>query len=72
MLLDPEVDGKNYKHINNPKARLEVLKIITELNLYDIYRCENSESRLFTWKKKLNQETYKWVVGFLFNIRISY
>ena len=53
MLLDPEVDGKNYKHINNPKARLEVLKIITELNLYDIYRCENSESRLFTWKKKL-------------------
>ena len=26
LLLDPEVDGKNYKHINNPKARLEVLK----------------------------------------------
>ena len=53
LLLDPEVDGKNYKHINNPKARLEVLKMITELNLYDIYRCENSESRLFTWRRKL-------------------
>ena len=40
MLLDPEVDGKNYKHINNPKARLEVLKMITELNLYDNLRAE--------------------------------
>lgn len=53
MLLDPEVDGKNYKHINNPRARLQVLKMITELNLYDIYRCENGESRRFTWKRKL-------------------
>ena len=53
LLLDPSVDGTNYKHINNPQARQRVLKMMAELNLFDIFRCENSEKRLFTWKRKL-------------------
>ena len=41
-----------YKHINNPHARNEVLKMITELDLFDVYRCENNDKRAFTWRKK--------------------
>ena len=29
ILLDPQIDGINYKHINNPNARLKVLQIMT-------------------------------------------
>jgi len=54
MLLDPELDGKNYKNINNPNARQKVLQLITELDLYDIFRCENNEKQLYTWKRKIS------------------
>ena len=53
LLLNPEVDGVNYKNINNPNARNQVIKLITELDLFDAYRCENSERRAFTWRRKL-------------------
>ena len=53
LILNPEIDCKNYKNINNPRARQQVLKLINELNLYDAWREENQEERLFTWKRKL-------------------
>ena len=53
LLLNPEVDGVNYKNINNPNARRRVLKMISDLNLYDSFREENIDKRLFTWKRKL-------------------
>ena len=53
ILLNPLVDGKNYKNINNPNARNKLLKMISDLNLYDIYRDENPLSTHFTWKRKL-------------------
>ena len=53
LLLDPNVDGKNYKHINNPNARQRVLKLITELNLYDVWRDENGDKHMYTWRRKL-------------------
>ena len=53
LLLDPNTDGKNYKHINNPNARQRVLKLITELNLYDVWRDENGDKRMYTWRRKL-------------------
>ena len=40
LLLDPQIDGINYKNINNPNARMKVLQMITELNLYDVWREE--------------------------------
>ena len=50
LLLNPQVDGINYKHINNPNSRHKVLKMITELNLYDVFREENLEKRIYTCK----------------------
>ena len=54
LLLNPQIDGLNYKHINNPNARNKVLKIITELSLYDVWREENLEKRIYTWKRRLS------------------
>ena len=53
LLLNPTIDGKNYKHINNPQARLKVLKLMSDLNLYDIWREENAGKNSYTWKRKL-------------------
>ena len=53
LLLDPPIDSKNYKHVNNPSAREIVLKLMSDLNLYDIWREENREKHMFTWKRKL-------------------
>ena len=72
LLLDPSLDGKNYKHINNPKARQQVLKMMTELKLYDVWREENGEEKVFTWRKKNQQgANTDGKIGFLFNFRIS-
>ena len=38
LTLYPDIDSMNYKQLNNPKARFEVLKMIQELNLCDIFR----------------------------------
>lgn len=54
LLLNPEIDGYNYKHINNPKARQEVLMIKNSLMLFDVWREENMEEKKYTWKRKLN------------------
>ena len=59
ILLDPQIDGINYKNINNPNARLKVLQIMTELNLYDVWRDENLEKKIYTWKKKLSPGIYQ-------------
>lgn len=34
----PETDTKNYRHINNPKARNEVLELIEQDSYVDIFR----------------------------------
>ena len=36
LLLNPQIDGINYKNINNPNARMTVLRLMTEFNLYDV------------------------------------
>ena len=53
LLLNPAIDGKNYKHVNNPNAREKVFKLINDLNLYDVWREENTEKHLYTWKRKV-------------------
>ena len=52
LIMDPEVDCKNYSTINNPKAREKVLDICTEYNLIDIWREFNMEKRQYTWRTK--------------------
>ena len=53
LLLNPDVDGKNYKHVNNPNSRQKVLKLMSDLNLYDVWREENGDKNAYTWKRKL-------------------
>ena len=57
IILNQEIDSKNYKHINNPRARQQVLRLMNNYNLYDVWREENPEKRIFTWKRKLNDNT---------------
>ena len=53
LLLNPDVDGKNYKHVNNPNSRQKVLKLMNDLNLYDVWREENGDKKTYTWRRKL-------------------
>lgn len=52
LVLNPDLDTYNYMHINNPRARQEVLKTIEEDNLIDIWRVFHEEEKGFTWSRK--------------------
>ena len=52
LVLDPDRDCFNYKHVNNPKARKEVLKFIDELGLSDAFRCSYPQMRRYTWRTR--------------------
>ena len=54
LVLDPEIDTENYRHINNPNARQKVLKFIDEDQYIDIFRFINDDKG-FTWRR-LNPE----------------
>ncbi|KAK6171911.1 hypothetical protein SNE40_018332 [Patella caerulea] len=51
LTLNPEKDTFNYKHVSNPKATLQVLKLCDELDLVDVWRCSNENKRIYTWAK---------------------
>ena len=51
--LDPDLDCLNYKHVNNPRARRQVLSLKGDINLVDVWRENNPEDRKFTWRKKI-------------------
>ena len=57
LLLDPAIDGRNYKHINNPNSRQVVLKLMADLKLFDVWREEQGGKSKFTWRRKLNNTT---------------
>lgn len=42
----------NYTHLNNPKARMEVLKLKETFNLVDIFRKTNRNLKRYTWRRK--------------------
>lgn len=48
LVLNKNLDTMNYVHMNNPKSRQEVLNLMDNFNLKDIYRSNNPESRIFT------------------------
>ena len=52
LVLDPDLDSFNYKHINNPKVRQTVLKVINDYDLCDIYRNLHSSTKRYTWRRK--------------------
>ena len=53
LVLDPDLDYYNYKHVNNIKARDSILKIIDANNLFDVYREFHLSSKLFKWRRKI-------------------
>lgn len=51
LVMDPNLDYDNYKHVNNPKAKIAVEKMMSDLELNDVWRESNLECRRFTWRK---------------------
>ena len=51
LVLDPQLDCYNYKHINNPKAKESVENVTLELGLTDIWREANPDCQRYTWRK---------------------
>ena len=64
IALNPEIDTRNYRNYNNPRARSELKNKIQELNLIDIFRELNPSERRFTWKK-WGEEKYSRLDYFL-------
>ena len=56
LVLDQNIDTLNYQSVNNPLARLEILKKIAEHNLVDIFRELHPDSKKFSWKQWGNQK----------------
>ena len=50
LVLNPELDSQNYKHVNNPKFREKVIDMTNELSLVDIWRELNARCKRFTWR----------------------
>ena len=56
LILNPDEDAVNYVNINNPKAREEVLNMIIETNLVDVWKELNLEKQQFTWRRKATNQ----------------
>ena len=53
LVINPDLDTNNYLHINNPRARNEVLdSIIEEDGFLDTYRIFHEEKREYTWSRR--------------------
>ena len=50
--MDKYLDSMNYKHLNNPQARIVVLRLIETLSLVDIFRENAPNLRRYTWRRK--------------------
>ena len=54
LLLNPSMDGLNYRTVNNINAKKEVDNLIVKYNLSDIWRQLHPNSKRYTWHKKIN------------------
>lgn len=52
LIMNMNLDSKNYKNLNDKKARQEVIKLIELFNLKDMFRQANPEKTEYTWRKK--------------------
>ena len=52
LVLDPLKDCYNYTNINNPRSRQNVVDLISELDLVDVYRYLYPNQKRYTWRKK--------------------
>ena len=56
LILNPEVDFANNANLNNPEFRDEVLNMMIEANLIDVWRNSNLEKLQFTWRRKASRQ----------------
>ena len=52
LVIDPEIDSVNYKHVNNKKAREIVLSNCQKYNLIDVWRIMNPREKRYSWRTK--------------------
>ena len=52
LIFDKDMDSMNYKHLNNPKARLELFKLMDTLNVVEIFRINNPHLKRYTCREK--------------------
>ena len=52
LVIDPDMDLQDYVNVNNPKAREQVLNMMFEHNLLDVWRELNLEKYQYTWRRK--------------------
>lgn len=46
LIIDPELDCENYKHVNNPRARAVVKDFLDDMEFIDAYRLINEEKKV--------------------------
>ena len=51
LVLDQNADTRNYQSVNNPLARLEIIKKMAEHNLVDIFREIHPDIKKYSWKQ---------------------
>ena len=51
LVLDHSLDTENYRNINNPRARENVLKLIEENEYIDVWRVLNENKTKYTWRR---------------------
>ena len=54
LVLNPDIDSSNYKHVNNVRSKNEVDNLISKYNLTDIFRQVHPTVRKYSWHKKVN------------------
>ena len=52
LVLNPNLDTKNYKNLNNPKARDKLLEIIENNDLVDTFRHCNPDKLSYSWLRR--------------------
>ena len=56
LVLNPDMDSCNYKHVNNPDNRDQVLDMLIDYNLVDVWRDLNAEEKQYSWRRKMTDQ----------------
>ena len=52
LVMEPDKDYYNYKHVNNPQAREQLLENIDVMQLVDVWRIFHPDITKYTWRRK--------------------
>ena len=51
LVMDPNLDYHNYRNVNNVKSQEQVVEMMEELSLIDVWREINSDTLRYTWRR---------------------